>query len=378
MDCNQSTCLPPEILRHIFGYLTGQSLLDSRQVSQLWRDVITSLPHFHAQFRLRMTDGTAANRLANNPHSRWALQLQYRTFVCIGINWSPSECFSLPFNENVRGLVIECCCRTRGGWCADLARSCILNFDGWKAYTRLEQFKLLVYPAPYIRTENREADIVDPFEMDDVGIGWYTSPSPHNWPQRFYFPAAYVPVPEKVETFPLLIHPQIQHCTLIMDTINPDSDFNSWEAYNLTFQELFNMDLMMERISQLTTFTSWFWANSTASILNFEQLMVRALKASLQPQRPQLSSGGLRVFNLYFTPSNPKSPTACPSSGKLELLCALSSAAPDPSCRCYATTSANGSRHEHFSLLREAQLTCGTIINLRAGTRENLMRSLSF
>ena len=376
MDCNQSTCLPPEILRHIFGYLTGQSLLDSRQVSQLWRDVITSLPHFHAQFRLRMTDGTAANRLANNPHSRWALQLQYRTFVCIGINWSPGECFSLPFNDNVRGLVIECCCRTRGGWGADLARSCILNFDGWKAYTRLEQFNLLVYPAPYIREENREEDIVDPFEMNDVGLGWFTSPSPHNWPQRYYFPAAYVSVPEKVETFPLLIHPQIQHCTLIMDTINPDCDFNSWEAYNLTFEKLFNMDMMMERIGQLTTFTGWFWANSTASILNFERITVQALsQAETRNPHPRR---GQRVFNLYFTPSISLGTTACLTSRKLKLLCALSSATTPIGCACYATTSADGSRDEHFNLLREAQLTCGTIINLRAGTRENLMRSLCF
>lgn len=368
MDC-VSTHLPPEVLRHIFGYVTGQSLLDCRQVCKVWKDVLTSLPHFHGQFRLRMTDGIAANRLANNPHSRWTLQLQYRTFVCMGINWSPVNCFSLPFSDNVRGLTIECCCRTIGGWSAGLARTCILNFDGWKTYTRLEQFNLLVYPAPYVRAENRGGDIVDPFEMEEIGLGWYTSPSPHNWPQRFYFPSAYVPVPEKVETFPLLILDKIKHCTLIMDTINPDNALNSREAYNLTFENMFNMNLLLERIGQLTTFTGWFWANSTEAILNFEKLTVQALRNS-----PRTSEQ--RVFNLYFTPSILCFPTVCPITRQLPLLCALSSAAPVVGCHCHVHTSSTGARDEHFNLLSEAQIVCGTIINLRAGTRENLMRSL--
>jgi hypothetical protein len=210
---------------------------------------------------------------------------------------------------------------------------------------------LVLYPAP---SERSEIDT------------WFYAGSLINGVQRFDLPAAVNSVPENVDTFPLLALPQIQHCVLAMDSINPDYDFNAWAVYNQNFGRMYNMTLLINRIAQLTTFTGWFWAVDSQVIIEFEKKLVQALQPSTTDKQ--------RVFNLYFTPSRPVWPTACPKTHKLPLICALTAASVHCGCRYFTTLTKT--RQIHYDLASEALIHSKCLINLKAGTRNNLAKSL--
>ena len=335
--------LPLELFHLILTHCSPTTLLVGRQVCSLWQNAVSSSRHLHRHFRLRLIDGTATLRLAADVRQRWLFQLQHRTFICMGYNWQ-SDGQTLPYSSQVHSLTIDCCCRTISD--GSRPRSCLLNHS-WTDYSHLVEFNLILYPA-------HEAGA-------DVST-WYYAGSLTHCPQRIEWPAASHTVPEKVDTFPLLALPQIQHCVLAMDSINPDYDENSWEGYNLNFGRMYNMSLLFDRIAQLTTFTGWFWVLDSPVIVEFERKLVQALSSTTDKQR---------VFNLYFTPSNPLWPTSCQQTQQVPLICALTAASVRCGCR-HLTTKI---RQAHYDLASEAQLH-HTTLKLKAGTRSNLTKSL--
>ena len=339
--------LPLELFHRILRACSPETLLICRQVCTLWQNVVSSSLHLHQHFRLRLIDGNATLRLAANPHTRWLFQLKHRTFICMGHNWWLDN-KTLPYSSGVHSLTIDCCCRTSREW--RRPRTCLLNHS-WTDYSCLVEFNLVLYPAP---SERSEIDT------------WFYAGSLINGVQRFDLPAAVNSVPENVDTFPLLALPQIQHCVLAMDSINPDDDVNGWVVYNQNFGRMYNMTLLVNRIAQLTTFTGWFWAVDSQVIIEFERKLVQALQPS--------TSNKQRVFNLYFTPSRPVWPTSCSKTRKLPLVCALTAASVH--CGCYYFTTQTKARRDHYDLARKALIHSGCLINLKAGTRNNLAKSL--
>lgn len=347
MEKDALSRLPLELFHCILNQLSPQTLLICRQVCTKWENAVSSSLHLHQHFRLRLIDGSATLCLAANPHTRWLFQLKHRTFVCMGNNWWLDN-KTLPYSSGVHSLTIDCCCHTIREW--RRPRTCLLNHS-WTDYSCLVEFNLVLYPAP---SERSEIDT------------WFYAGSLINWPQRFDLPAAVNSVPENVDTFPLLALPQIQHCVLAMDSINPDYDVNAWAVYNQNFGRMYNMTLLINRIAQLTTFTGWFWAVDSQVIVEFERKLVQAL----QP----ITTDKQRVFNLYFTPSRPVWPTTCPKTHKLPLICALTAASVRCGCRYFTTLTK--ARQVHYDLASEALIRSGCLINLKAGTRNNLAKSL--
>ena len=348
METEYFSRLPLELFHLVLTHCSPQTLLVCRQVCTLWQDVVSSSHHLHQHFRLRLIDGNATLWLAADPHTRWLFQLKHRTLVCMGYNWS-SDNKPLPYSRGVHSLTIDCCCRTISE--CRRPRSCLLN-RSWTDYSHLVEFNLVLYPAVEERTEMST---------------WWQASSHVNPPQRFELPAVVNSVPENVDTFPLLALPQIQHCVLAMDNINPDYNLNAWEGYNLDFGRMYNMTLLIDRIAQLTTFTGWFWAIDSQVIIEFERKLVQALQPAATPDKQ-------RVFNLYFTPSRPFWPTTCPLTHQLPLICALTAAS--VRCRCYSFTTQTKTRRAHYDLASEALIHSQTVITLKAGTRSNLAKSL--
>lgn len=346
MEADYFSRLPLELFHLILTNCSPQTLLVCRQVCTLWQDAVSSSNHLHQHFSLRLIDGNATLWLAADPRTRWLFQLKHRTFICMGYNWWADN-KTLPYSSGVHSLTIDCCCRTISEW--RRPRSCLLNHS-WTDYSHLVEFNLVLYPPPEERSST-----------------WFYAGSLIDQPQRFDLPAAVNSVPENVDTFPLLALPQIQHCVLAMDSINPDNDLNSWEGYNLNFGRVYNMSLLIDRIAQLTSFTGWFWAIDSQAIVEFERKLVQAL----QP----VTSDKQRVFNLYFTPSSPLWPTTCQVTRKLPLICALTAAS--VRCHCYHFTNLTKTRHTHYDLASEALIHNKTLINIKAGTRRsNLAKSL--
>ena len=364
--------MPNELLAMLFAYLPAQTLLVCRQVCWRWMEHAKS--PMNSRFRLRLTSRHAAHLLATEPHTRWLFHLQHRVFVCTGNNWSKTpawhQWFGLPYSSEVLSVNVLCSCRTIGGW--SQPRVCILNRD-WTAYVNLKQFNLLAYPAP---AGPVMADAVD--QVDDPSIwGW---PAPGlawlqgvagasflTWPLRSYYQASDVGVPENPRTFPLLTLPQLEHCTLAMDTVNPDNVLPSWEAYNLNFGRLFTTSRLLPRIAQLKSFTGWYWVYSSHLIIHYERQLLAALATSY-PQHPHP-----RHITLYFTPSNPSWPACCPDTRKTPLVCGL---AADFCSRCYHNTHYERAQHRQHQARARAEFD--TVLVLRAGTRANLFKSLHY
>ena len=349
--------LPLELFHLILSNCCPSTLLVCRQVCSLWQNVVSSSPHLHQHFRLRLIDAQVTCQLAANPRLRWLFQLKHRTFVCMGYNWCGGSDATLPYSSGVYSLTIDCCCRTISQ--CQRPRSCLL-VHSWTDYTSLVEFNLVLYPSPERKTE---------------ASTWFYAGSLTDAPLRFDLPSCPRSVPEDVDTFPLLALPQIQRCVLVMDSIDPDYaglswendyDANSWEGYNLNFANMYNMDLLVDRIAQLTAFTGWFWATDSQVIVDFESKLVQALAATTTDKR--------RLFTLYFVPARPVWPASCELSHMLPLICSLSAASVCRGCRYY--TGLTRLRRAHYECVSEALIKSNTLINLKAGTRTNLAQSL--